>query len=130
MDTGEYKGALKGKCAEQEATFRTAILAADKVDGMTAKDSAADADDQIAEYLDKFTSEYEDYMSSSAAKPTALGGDTSGATERQTAHLWVGDLQGMTTRAQRYSGGRGLPHPLRGRARFHVPSPGAAGSIL
>lgn len=71
MDTGEYKGALKAKCAEQEATFRTAILAADKVDGMSAKDSAADADDQIAEYLDKFTSEYEDYMSSNAAKPTA-----------------------------------------------------------
>lgn len=66
MDTGEYKGALKAKCADQEAAFRTAILASDKADGMNAKDSAADADDQIAEYLDKFTSEYEDYQNNAA----------------------------------------------------------------
>ena len=45
----------------KEATFRAAIVAADKADGMSEKAAQADADDQIAEYVDKITAEYEDY---------------------------------------------------------------------
>lgn len=54
----EYKGGLQSKCADKEAVFRTAILAADKADGMKPDESAKDADDQIKEYLDKFTEDY------------------------------------------------------------------------
>lgn len=57
----DFSAALKAKCADKEAAFRTAILAADKADGMSAKDSQSDADDQVTEYVDKITAEYEDY---------------------------------------------------------------------
>ncbi|AUW59213.1 hypothetical protein C1T17_15070 [Sphingobium sp. SCG-1] len=55
----DYKSGLKSKCADKEAAFRTAILAADKADGMKPDESAKDADDQIKEYLDKFGEDYE-----------------------------------------------------------------------
>jgi hypothetical protein len=51
---------LKKACADKEAAFRAAIIASDKADKMSDKDASADADDQIAEYVDKITSEYEE----------------------------------------------------------------------
>ena len=57
----EFQASLKEKCADKEAAFRAAILADDKTNGMSAKDSASDADDQVSEYVDKITGEYEDY---------------------------------------------------------------------
>lgn len=62
LPLADYQATLKTKCGDKEAAFRAAILAADKTDGLSAKDAQADADDQIAEYLDKFSSEYEDYL--------------------------------------------------------------------
>ncbi|MGK2911829.1 MAG: hypothetical protein ACSLE1_18795 [Sphingobium sp.] len=55
----DYKSGLKAKCADKEAAFRTAILAADKADGMKPAEATADADDQVKEYLDKFAEDYE-----------------------------------------------------------------------
>lgn len=62
MPLPEFKALLKTKCGDKEAAFRSAILAADKADGMSAADATSDADDQVAEYVDKITSEYEDYL--------------------------------------------------------------------
>ena len=59
VGTAEYKSGLQSKCAEKEAALRTAILAADKADGMKPAEATADADDQIKEYLDKFVEDYE-----------------------------------------------------------------------
>ena len=61
MTLGDFQSSMKKACADKEATFRAAIVAADKADGMTEKAAQADADDQISEYVDKITSEYEDY---------------------------------------------------------------------
>ena len=52
---------MKKTCAAKETAFRTAIVAADKADGMSEKAAQADAVGQISEYVDKITSEYEDY---------------------------------------------------------------------
>ncbi|MEJ7933389.1 hypothetical protein WG907_03855 [Sphingobium sp. AN558] len=60
----DFTALLKAKCGDKEAAFRTAILAADKADGMSLKDSQSDADDQVTEYVDKITAEYEDYAKS------------------------------------------------------------------
>ncbi|ETI65178.1 hypothetical protein C100_03405 [Sphingobium sp. C100] len=60
LPLGEFQSALKRTCADKEAAFRAAIIAQDKADGMSDKDAQADADDQIAEYVDKITSEYEE----------------------------------------------------------------------
>lgn len=60
----DFGQTLKTKCGDKETAFRTAILAADKADGMSLKDSQSDADDQVAEYVDKITAEYEDYAKS------------------------------------------------------------------
>ncbi|MDR7155506.1 hypothetical protein J2W40_002338 [Sphingobium xenophagum] len=61
LPVGEFQSQMKKTCADKEATFRAAILAADKADGMSEKAAQADADDQVAEYVDKITAEYEDY---------------------------------------------------------------------
>lgn len=61
LPLGEFQSAMKKTCADKEAAFRSAILAADKADGMSEKAAQADADDQISEYVDKITAEYEDY---------------------------------------------------------------------
>lgn len=62
LGLGDFQAEMKAKCADKEAAFRNAILAADKSDGMSAKDAQQDADDQISEYVDKITGEYEDYQ--------------------------------------------------------------------
>ena len=61
LPVGEFQSSMKKTCADKEAAFRAAILAADKADGMSEKAAQADADDQVAEYIDKITAEYEDY---------------------------------------------------------------------
>ena len=58
---GDFQSSLKDKCGDKEAAFRAAILADDKSSGMSAKDAQSDADDQVSEYVDKITGEYEDY---------------------------------------------------------------------
>ena len=58
---GDFQSALKSKCGDKETAFRTAIVADDKANGMSEKDAQADADDQVAEYMDKITGEFEDY---------------------------------------------------------------------
>lgn len=50
---------LKTKCADKEAAFRTALMAADRTDGMTEQEARQDADDQVAEYVEKMTSDYD-----------------------------------------------------------------------
>jgi hypothetical protein len=60
LPVGEFQTGLKKACADKEAAFRAAIIASDKADKMSDKDANADADDQIAEYVDKITSEYEE----------------------------------------------------------------------
>ena len=61
LPLGEFQAGMKKACADKEAAFRSAILASDKADGMSEKAAQSDADDQISEYVDKITSEYEDY---------------------------------------------------------------------
>jgi hypothetical protein len=61
LAVGDFQSEMKKTCAAKEAAFRTAIVAADRADGMSEKAAQADADDQIAEYVDKITAEYEDY---------------------------------------------------------------------
>lgn len=57
----DFRASLKEKCGDKEAAFRAAILADDKSSGMSAKDAQSDADDQVSEYIDKITGEFEDY---------------------------------------------------------------------
>ncbi|WP_340265317.1 hypothetical protein [Sphingobium mellinum] len=57
----DFRAMLKEKCGDKEAAFRAAVLADDKSSGMAAKDAASDADDQVSEYVDKITGEFEDY---------------------------------------------------------------------
>lgn len=60
MSTGDFQASIKKVCATQEAAFRAAIVAQDKGDKMSDSAAASDADDQIGEYVDKITSEYEE----------------------------------------------------------------------
>lgn len=60
---GEFQSALKAKCGDKEAAFRAAIVADDKSSGMSEQEAQSDANDQVSEYLDKITAEYEDYLS-------------------------------------------------------------------
>ena len=60
MPLGDFVSMLKQPCATQQSAFRAAIIAQDKADGMSDAEASADADDQIAEYVDKITSEYEE----------------------------------------------------------------------
>ncbi|PZU09015.1 MAG: hypothetical protein DI606_14225 [Sphingobium sp.] len=60
MSTGDFQASIKKACATQEAAFRAAIVAQDKGDKMSDSAAASDADDQIGEYVDKITSEYEE----------------------------------------------------------------------
>jgi hypothetical protein len=60
LTAGDFQNAIKKACADKEAAFRAAILAQAKADKMSDKDAQADADDQVAEYVDKITSEYEE----------------------------------------------------------------------
>ncbi len=62
MSLGGFQSALKSKCGDKEAAFRAAIVADDKASGMSEKEAQSDADDQVSEYVDKITGEFEDYM--------------------------------------------------------------------
>lgn len=61
LSLGDFQSTLKSKCSAKETAFRAAIVADDKSTGMSDKDAQADADDQVAEYVDKITGEFEDY---------------------------------------------------------------------
>lgn len=61
LSLGDFQSEIKKQCATQEAAFRAAIVADDKSNKMSDKDAQADADDQIGEYVEKITGEYEDY---------------------------------------------------------------------
>ncbi|MCP1468699.1 hypothetical protein J3E64_000366 [Sphingobium sp. OAS761] len=61
MSLADFQAHMKQACADQESAFRAAIVAQDKADRMSDKDAQADADDQVAEYVDKITGEFEDY---------------------------------------------------------------------
>lgn len=61
LSLGDFQATLKTACEAQERVFRSAILAADKADGLPAKAAQTDADEQVTDYLDKITREFEDY---------------------------------------------------------------------
>ncbi|HAF40249.1 MAG TPA: hypothetical protein DCG90_00505 [Sphingobium sp.] len=60
LSVGDFQSAMKRACADKEAAFRAAIIAQEKADGISDKDAQADADDQVSEYVDKITGEYEE----------------------------------------------------------------------
>ncbi len=60
MARDEFLAGLKTKCASKESDFRAALIAADKADGMTDKESTDDANDQVAEYTEKMTADFDD----------------------------------------------------------------------
>lgn len=59
MAKDAFLSGLKSKCADKEAAFREALVAADTADGMSAQESTEDANDQIAEYIEKMTDDFE-----------------------------------------------------------------------
>lgn len=59
MARDTFLAGLKSKCADKEAAFRTALIAADKADGMSDQEAQQDADDQVAEYVEKMTSDFD-----------------------------------------------------------------------
>ncbi len=59
MAREEFLAGLKSKCTDKETAFRNALIAADKADGMSAQESADDANDQVTEYIDKMTSDFD-----------------------------------------------------------------------
>ncbi|OYW88986.1 MAG: hypothetical protein B7Z20_01245 [Sphingobium sp. 32-64-5] len=59
MARDAFLAGLKSKCTDKEAAFRAALIAADKTDGMNDQDSRQDADDQVAEYIEKMTSDFD-----------------------------------------------------------------------
>lgn len=60
LTVGDFQSAIKKACADKEAAFRAAIIAQDKADKMSDADASSDADDQISEYVDKITGEFEE----------------------------------------------------------------------
>lgn len=58
MPKDEFVPGLKAKCADKEATFRAALIAANKADGMSEKESAADAEDQVNSYIEQMTDNF------------------------------------------------------------------------
>ena len=60
MPLGDFVSMLKQTCATQQSAFRAALIAQGKADGLSDTQANADADEQIAEYVDKITSEYEE----------------------------------------------------------------------
>ncbi|NWK98049.1 hypothetical protein DM806_20765 [Sphingobium lactosutens] len=65
LTVGDFQSTIKKACADKEAAFRAAIIAQDKADKMSDADASSDADDQISEYVDKITSEFEESSSPS-----------------------------------------------------------------
>lgn len=60
LSLADFQAQLKSACATQETAFRAAIVAQDKGDKMSDAAAKADADDQISEYVDKITAEYDE----------------------------------------------------------------------
>ena len=60
LSLADFQAQLKNACATQETAFRAAIVAQDKGDKMSDAAAKADADDQISEYVDKITAEYDE----------------------------------------------------------------------
>ncbi|MCI4589845.1 hypothetical protein MOK15_07045 [Sphingobium sp. BYY-5] len=60
LPVGEFQSTMRKACADKESAFRSAIVAQDKADKMSDAAANSDADDQISEYIDKITAEYED----------------------------------------------------------------------
>lgn len=58
MAKDEFASGLKAKCADKEAAFRNALLAADKADGMSDKEAADDVADQVQGYIDQMTDNF------------------------------------------------------------------------
>ena len=59
MPREEFLAGLKSKCADKETAVRTALVAADRADGMSADDARGDADDQVSEYIEKMTGDFD-----------------------------------------------------------------------
>ncbi|MPT49097.1 MAG: hypothetical protein E2598_11890 [Sphingobium sp.] len=55
----EFLNTLKSKCGDKETAFRGALIASNKADGMNDADSKQDAEDQVAEYVDKMTRDFD-----------------------------------------------------------------------
>ena len=53
-----FLAGLKTKCADKEEKFRAALTTADKADGMSDKETAADVDDQVKGYMDQMTDNF------------------------------------------------------------------------
>ncbi|MCF8708574.1 hypothetical protein [Rhizorhapis sp. SPR117] len=62
MDPIAFDKVLQPACEKQEATFRAAVIAADKADKMSDADAQEDAQFQVEDYLDKFQNSYRDYL--------------------------------------------------------------------
>ncbi|MDQ4420543.1 hypothetical protein OOT33_08880 [Sphingobium sp. DEHP117] len=58
MPKEEFVPGLNAKCADKEAKFRAALVAANRADGMSEKDSAADAEDQVKGYIEQMTDNF------------------------------------------------------------------------
>ncbi len=59
MARADFLAGLKSKCADKEAKFREALIATDKADGMSDAESAEDANDQVSEYIEKMTEDFD-----------------------------------------------------------------------
>ena len=59
MSKEEFAAGLTAKCAAKEKTFREALIAADKADGMSDADAQEDADDQVEGYIEQMTDNFE-----------------------------------------------------------------------
>lgn len=55
-----FLATLKGKCSAKEEAFRTALVAADKADGMSEQEAQDDAADQVSQYVDQKTEDFDD----------------------------------------------------------------------
>ncbi|NML09921.1 hypothetical protein HHL08_07115 [Sphingobium sp. AR-3-1] len=60
LPVGDFQSGMRKACADKEAAFRAAIVAQNKADKMADAAANSGADEQIAEYVDKITSEYEE----------------------------------------------------------------------
>ena len=58
MAKDEFLAGLKTKCADKEEKFRAALTTADKADGMSDKETAADVEDQVKGYMDQMTDNF------------------------------------------------------------------------
>lgn len=59
MAKGPFIEGLKAKCADKETAFRSALIAADKADGMSSEEATEDANDQVQEYIDKMSDDFD-----------------------------------------------------------------------